>query len=93
MLCADCAAIHQNFGNDVSVVRPLLGVDWVYEDYQYLRLGGNTNFRNFLASYSLDLEATADKYFSKAAAYYRARVYSPPTSNSSSRSSRASLCP
>ncbi len=62
-------------GEQASMVRPLKGADWTYGAFLYIRLGGNANFRKYMHYYSLNDELPAFKYNTKAAYYYRSRVF------------------
>ena len=73
-LCEACAEVHKEFGEEFSILRPLMSNDWDDTSFLYVRLGSNSKFQNFLRTYSLANETPLKRYKSCAAQYYRKRV-------------------
>jgi len=73
LLCGICARAHQYYNNNVSRIKSLEADLWSKEEVKYLRLGGNTRFKNLLEEYEIpnDLDNQDYKYHTKIAEYYR----------------------
>lgn len=75
LLCANDAGTHKSFGDQISLIKSLITDNWDTISFLYMRLGGNANFKAFLQTYNLDKEIPIIKYRTKAAEYYRMRVF------------------
>jgi len=72
-LCLKCAGIHRNFGVRFSIIRSIQLENWDDKQIQFLKLGGNLNFKHFLSEYNINSNSNDNnlKYKSKCAEYYR----------------------
>ena len=72
-LCLKCAGIHRNFGVRFSIIRSIQLENWDDKQIQFLKLGGNLNFKHFLSEYNINTNSSDNnlKYKSKCAEYYR----------------------
>ena len=72
-LCLKCAGIHKNFGVRFSIIRSLQHDNWDDKQIQFLKLGGNLNYKNFLNEYNIPSNTNNNdlKYKSKCSEYYR----------------------
>ena len=72
-LCLKCAGIHRNFGVRFSIIRSIQLESWDDKQIQFLKLGGNLNFKHFLIEYNINSNSSDNnlKYKSKCAEYYR----------------------
>ena len=72
-LCLKCAGVHRNFGVRFSIIRSIQLESWDDKQIQFLKLGGNLNFKHFLNEYNINSNSNDNnlKYKSKCAEYYR----------------------
>eukprot|EP00826_Nyctotherus_ovalis_P041046 TRINITY_DN4093_c0_g1_i20.p2 TRINITY_DN4093_c0_g1~~TRINITY_DN4093_c0_g1_i20.p2 ORF type:complete len:235 (-),score=54.61 TRINITY_DN4093_c0_g1_i20:92-796(-) len=75
-LCESCASLHKTFGEQFSYVRSITRDEWNHTCYLYMQLGGNAKFKELLMGYSLLAEPAPVRYKTRAAEYYRMRLYS-----------------
>jgi len=79
-LCTECAGRHRGLGVHLSFVRSTTMDRWNPGQLRRMQLGGNDNFREFLAGFpqlsaaTTTTEALSALYSSRAAAFYRRRL-------------------
>ena len=72
-LCSTCARTHKKFNQEVSTIKSLEVDPWTKQEINFVKLGGNERFTNFIKSYNIPLtkENQEYKYYTRAAQYYR----------------------
>lgn len=88
-LCGKCVEQHRELGIFMNFTKSVVSARWTELLIQYMEMGGNTLFRDFIEPYGLSSTDITSKYYSKAAEYYRQRRrsrlyqrtinYSPPS--------------
>jgi ADP-ribosylation factor GTPase-activating protein 1 len=74
-ICLNCSGIHRGFGVSISFVRSVSMDSWSDKQLNLMSYGGNSRFHNFLEQYKLNEQPPHLVYKSKAAQYYRAKVF------------------
>eukprot|EP01105_Mastigella_eilhardi_P016503 TRINITY_DN3778_c0_g1_i2.p1 TRINITY_DN3778_c0_g1~~TRINITY_DN3778_c0_g1_i2.p1 ORF type:complete len:524 (+),score=130.40 TRINITY_DN3778_c0_g1_i2:110-1681(+) len=74
LLCSKCATAHLGF-TTISVVKAL-NAEWSAREVLYLKLGGNTQFAEYMEQHGVPKEPWAAKYNHLAAKDYRAHLES-----------------
>ncbi len=70
----NCARIHRTLGILTSFIRSIPKDSWTDRQLEYLRIGGNKRFADFMQSYDLNAVSPLIKYRTKAAEFYRQSV-------------------
>ncbi len=73
-VCFKCCDSHRVLGSARSLIRSTTMDSWNDQQLQYMQMGGNKKFSEFMEAYKLTSEPIAAKYKSKAADYYRKKV-------------------
>jgi len=74
-ICFNCSLVHRNFGMQISFVRSISMDAWTTKQLTMMENGGNAKFREFMSAFNLDKEAQVNKYKTKAADFYRKKVF------------------
>ena len=62
---------HKGLGSHISFVRSISIGLWSEQQLQYMKLGGNKAFREFLLPYSVQADPPQLKYTTRASKFYR----------------------
>ena len=74
LVCMACSGLHRGLGVKTSAVRSISFDFWNDKQMEMVRLGGNKRLREFFDKYDLNQRDLQEKYFTKAAEFYRKRL-------------------
>jgi len=75
IICISCSGVHRSLGTNLSKVRSLTLDKWDDAQLKFLKVGGNTRLKVFLAEYNVDSNLEIErKYNLKCMEYYRGEL-------------------
>ena len=71
IICVNCAGQHRSFGTQITSVRSILLDNWSQEQVQFIKMGGNSLFRNYLTANNINSLNIREIYLTPIVLYYR----------------------
>ena len=73
-ICLICSGVHRGLGVHMSFVRSITMDTWNEKQLRKMEVGGNKNFKDFVAKFGLDRLSVEERYNTRACEWYRQKI-------------------